>query len=95
MFTKSQTEVELDTEIRALLRRLKETEKDSEEYKTLVEHVSKLHKLKCEESPRMKPISPDTVLVVAANIFGLLLITNYERENVITSKAFGNILKPR
>ena len=111
MFTKSQTEAELDTEIRDLLRKLKDLEKDSKEYETIVEHMSKLHKLKSEEAQtqikieeiemkakadwRLKPPSTDTMLVIAANIFGLLLITNYERENVITSKAFGNILKPR
>ena len=43
-----------------------------------------------------KQISPDTVLVVAANIFGILWLARYERENVIRSRsALGFVMKPR
>ena len=93
MLIKSPTEVQLDAEIRAALRELKDLDKKSEEYGTLVDRIAKLHKLKVEEHP--KRISPDTALIVAANIFGILLITRYEGEGVITSKALGFIMKPR
>ena len=93
MFTKSQTELKLDAEIRAALTQLADHDKTSEEYGTLVDRIAKLHKLKTEERP--KQISPDTALVVVANIFGILWLTNYERENVITSKALGFVMKPR
>ena len=93
MFIKSETEIKLDAEINSLLDKLKETTKDSEEYDTLVDRMSKLHKLKTEE--RFKQINPDTVLIVAANIFGILWLTRYERENVINSKALGFVMKPR
>jgi hypothetical protein len=93
MFTKSETETKLDAEIHSLLAKLKETTKDSEDYGTLVDRIAKLHKLKTEERP--KQISPDTALIVAANIFGILWLTRYERENVINSKALGFIMKPR
>lgn len=112
MLTQSQTETKLDAEIHALLKKLEEDQdKTSEEYATIVDRISKLHKLKSEEAQnqikieeiatkfeadrRLKLPSSDTALVVAANILGILLITRYEREGVITSKAFGNILKPR
>lgn len=91
MFTKSQTETQLDAEIQAALVKLAATEKLSEDYASLVDRISKLHKLKTEE--RSKPLSADTVLVVAANIFGILLVTRYEREHVVTSKALGFAMK--
>lgn len=95
MFAKSPTEVKLDAEINSLLDKLKETTKDSEEYGKLVERMSKLHKLKAEERPKQR-ISPDTALVVAANIFGILWLARYEREHVIKSpSAFRNVMKPR
>ena len=54
--------------------------------------VSKLHKLKVEERP--KRINPDTVLVVAANILGIVWITQHERFHPITTKSLGFVLKP-
>jgi uncharacterized protein (DUF342 family) len=94
MFIKSRIEAKLDEEIISLLSKLDETpDKNSEEYASLVERVSKLHKLKVEERP--KPMSKDTALAVAANIFGILWIAGFERENVITSKALSFVLRPR
>lgn len=40
-------------------------------------------------------ISPDTVLVVAGNLLGILLILTYEKADIITSKAINFILKGR
>lgn len=94
MFIKSSTETMLDAEIQSALAKLDQLEPKSEEYGTIVDRVSKLHKLKTEERP--KQFSPDTVLVVAANIFGILWLARYERENVIKApKAFGFVMKPR
>ena len=87
----------LDAEIISALEKLATIpDKTSEEYGNLVEHISKLHKLKAEEHPRLKPISSDTVLAVAANIFGILWLARYERENVIRSKsALSFVYRPR
>jgi len=94
MFTKSQTEIMLDAEIQSALKKLAETDKKSEEYGKLVEHITKLHKLTTEQ--RSKPVSKDTVLVVCANIFGVLWLARYERDNVIKAKeAMKNVIKPR
>jgi hypothetical protein len=93
MFTKSQTETQLDAEILSALEQLASTDKTSEDYGTLVDRITKLHKLKTEERP--KRISPDTALLVVANIFGILWLTRYEREHVISSKALGFVMKPR
>jgi hypothetical protein len=109
MFNPSRIEVKLDAEINSLLDKLKETTKESEEYGHLVDRITRLHKLKTEEhstqiedivtmdktetGPWFERISPDTALVVAANIFGILWLTRYERENPITSKALGFVMK--
>lgn len=93
MLIKSQTEAQLDAEIISALKELESHKKTSEEYGTIVDHIAKLYKLKTEG--RSKPISMDTVLLVAANIFGILRLTRYERENVINSKATGFVQKLR
>lgn len=112
MFTPSETESKLDAEIHTLLKKLEDyAEKTSEEYATIIERMSKLHKLKSEEAQnqikifeietkfkadnRLKLPSSDTALVVAANLIGLLMITRFEREGVITSKGFSFLMKPR
>jgi len=96
MFTKSKTETMLDAEIQSALDKLgKIQDKTSKEYGTLTEHIAKLHKTKTEDRPKPR-VSADTVLVVAANIFGILWLARYERENVIKApRAFGSIMKPR
>jgi hypothetical protein len=95
MLTKSPTKTKLDAEILSALDKLESiSDKTSEEYGTLVEHISKLYGLKTND--RSKSVSPDTVLIVAANIFGILWLTRYERERVIPSKsALGMVMKPR
>jgi hypothetical protein len=95
MLIKSQTEIKLDAEIQSALEKLASIpDKTSEDYATMVEHVSTLYKLKTDT--RSKPISPDTLLNVAANVFGILWLTRFERENIIPSKsALGFVTKLR
>lgn len=93
MFTKSDTEIMLDKEIQASLKKLTDLEKDSKEYAAILDHVVKLHKLKAEEKP--KRISSDTVLMVSANLFGILAILGHEHVAPITSKALTHVIKPR
>ena len=94
MFAKSDIDVKLDAEITTLLAKLETiTDKKSDEYAAIVERLSELHKLR-PESP--KRINPDTMLIVAANIFGILWLARYERDNVIKSRsALGLVMKPR
>jgi hypothetical protein len=111
MFAKSSIETKLEAEITALLTKLSQTQ-DATEYGVLVERISKLQKLKSEESAtnianvnteaklnadsRIKPPSMDTVLVVGANIFGVLWLARYEKEHVIKAqKALGFVMKAR
>jgi hypothetical protein len=65
----------------------------SEEYQKSLDALIKLHKLKEEEKP--SSVSKDTLVVVAANLLGLLMVIKHERVNVITSRAFGMLLRPK
>ena len=40
-------------------------------------------------------VTPDTVLIAATNILGILLILNFEKLDIVRSKAFGLLLKGR
>lgn len=93
MFPKSSVEAKLNEEIISALNKLESLDPKSEEYGVIVERIAKLHKIKDEESLNMP--SMDTVLIVCANIFGILWLTRYEREHVIGSKALGFVMKPR
>lgn len=69
-------------------------EPDSKEYSTAASNLDVLVKAKsCENTT--KKISPDTIAVVVGNLLGIVLVLNYEKMNVITSKAFGMIIKGR
>lgn len=93
MFTKtSATESMLTAEIEATLVKMKDLTKESAEYGKMLEHVIKLHKLKAEEKP--KKVTPDTALIVTANIVGIVAILNHERLHPITSKAMAFVAKP-
>ena len=48
-----------------------------------------------EENQTKVVISPDTLLIVGANLLGILLILNYEKLDIVSSKAVGFILKAR
>lgn len=111
MSTKSLLETKLEEEIASALDALDSHDKNSDEYGALIDRVTKLYKLKSEESnavlastsaehkmemeTKIKPPSLDTVLVVGANLLGILWLTRFERENVISSKALGFVMKPR
>ena len=40
-------------------------------------------------------ISPDTLLIVGANLLGILLILNHERLDIISTKALGFVITGR
>ena len=48
-----------------------------------------------EENQTKVVISPDTLLIVGGNLLGILLILNYEKLDIVSSKAVGFILKAR
>ncbi len=83
MFIKSSAETKLDAQIEAQLDKLGEAT-SAEEVDKIIDRMTKLQKLKPE---RLKPLSADTVLVVAANLAGIWWLARYEKENVIQSRS--------
>lgn len=92
MLPKTNIEVKLNEEIERQLEKLK-TETDPAKYQAIVDQIAKLHKMKTEESLNLPSL--DTLLVVSANLAGILLITTLERDRPIVSKAINLLLKPR
>lgn len=66
---------------------------DDEDYAKMVKQLTELMKLRQYETKPM--FSPDVMLTVGANLFGIILILQHERTNVIASKAIGFVAKLR
>lgn len=62
-------------------------------YEETLEKIERLHKLRAHEKDGFK-VSPDTLVLVLGNLVGILLIMNYEKLDVISTKAF-SFIKPR
>jgi hypothetical protein len=94
MFIKRQADSALDREIAIALEKLETVRDDAEKYNATIDRIGRLQKLKPES--RLRLLTPDTVLTVTANIFGILWLTRYERENVIKARsALGFVMKPK
>lgn len=92
MFRRKEPEnAALDEVISALMQDMLLVDTGTKEYATLLGHLVALNKLREINAP--KPISRDTMLVVAGNLAGIVLILSYENTRVITSKAIGFVLK--
>lgn len=83
----------LDEAIKQVLKKMKQVEPDSDEYGCMADNLEKLYKAKQLE--KAKEISPDTILMVVANLVGIVIVLKHEQINVIAGKAFGLILKGR
>lgn len=65
---------------------------DTEEFKLALGRLKDLRKL--NDGIRRQPVSLDTLLVVTANLAGILIITHYEQLNAMTSRAASFVMKP-
>lgn len=78
-------------------------ERDKVFTKMNVENITKedwdeLNKKYKAYTEMMKPswtVSPDTLLVVAGNLLGIVLILNFEKIDIVRSKAMSFVLKGR
>lgn len=73
---------DLDQEQKKLLIELQKEEIGSQKYNSLLETLKALKEYK------KLPFSADTMLIVGANLLGLILILNFEKLNVLTSKSY-------
>lgn len=94
MFAKHKLNAALDEEIAAALAKLSEHRDDPQKYDAALERIANLEGLKSTTS--IKPPTMDTVLIVSANLFGILWLAKYEGENnsVIKSpSAFKHVMR--
>ena len=83
----------LDIEIGRVLLTLEHLDPSSEEYAAASVQLIPLYKARNEKN--RDGVSKDTVALISANLLGLVLVLNHEHVNVISSKAFGMIMKAR
>ena len=95
MFTRSTIVAQLDEEITTLLAQLDQLRDDPVKYDAMLERIVRLQKMKSDEKSKSNLPSTDTVLVVSANLLGILWMTAAERETPITSKVLSFLIKPR
>lgn len=94
MFTgKKEPGTPLETVIDKALLEMSNHEVTSERYGQALDRVAKLHKMKEDSKPSQ--VSPDTLVVAATNLIGILLILRHERVDIITSKALGFVARSR
>lgn len=83
----------LDKAISDVLTQMEGYDADSPEFARMVEQLDKLHKMRTYK--REPSVKLDTVLAVAGNLAGIVIILGFERAHVITSKALGFVIKSR
>jgi hypothetical protein len=86
-------DTKFDKAIDSVLSDMTHVSSHSKEYVLMVDQLTKLTAMKvCDTEDR---VSRDTLAIIAANIFGILLIISYERSHVLASKAVSFLLKPK
>jgi hypothetical protein len=91
-FNKDSHKDKLDSTISDLLEELDKLPGSDEDYGTTADNVIKLMKLKKELNLSWTP-SPDAVVAAAGSVLGILLILNFEKAGVVTSKALSFVGK--
>ena len=81
----------LDLAIDVLLGEMLEPGYAADDWAKMIEQQTKNYQLK-EQDSRSRP-SADTLLIVGANIVGIILIIGHERASIITTKALGFIMR--
>ena len=81
----------VDDEVKRLLFYMETMDVYSDEYITAVNNL----KVLCEARSRKpaRKVEPETIIAVAGNLIGILVILQHERFNVVTSRALALIRK--
>ncbi len=83
----------IEGELERTLIHLKAEQITDEDYKKTLSLVERLYGMMDIQKPSR--VSKDTMLVVGANLLGILMVIKHEHVNVVTSKALGFIMRPR
>lgn len=78
--------VNVDGLIDTVIARMEEVGPNAEEYPNLMRSLERLKALKTDD--RRKPLDWNTVVSTLGSLAGVVLILNFERLGVVTSKAF-------
>jgi hypothetical protein len=78
-----------DNEVTRVLTEMKEMDVDSKEYTEAVKNLDTL--CQARSSKTNSWLSADLIIPAAVNILGIVLVLNYERLGVVTSKAMNMI----
>jgi hypothetical protein len=82
---------EYDEPINKVLKSMETFAPEDAEFEVAIGHLERLTKLRNERY--RSRFSPDTVLLVAGNLLGILVIVAYEQKHVIRSTATSFLLK--
>lgn len=85
----------LEKQIDRLVNELSHMEVTDEAYSKKLGIVERLEELRGDQQKAKQSISPDTIAIVAGNLLGIILILNYEKIGVVTSKALGFVIRGR
>lgn len=91
-FTNDEDMTLVDGQIEAVLEEMKTYGVAAPEYESLMTKLERLYEVKAKRKP--KPISRDTLAIVAGNLVGILLIVAYEQKHVLSSKGINQIIRP-
>ena len=80
-----------DSQLRAAMLDLQQYETDSDEYQRQLDIVDRLIKIRQGEQPDR--ITRNTMLIVAANLVGLVVVVAADRVHVLSQKGFQSIMK--
>lgn len=95
MFKKKIEEpTQLEKELTKLYLELENEDALSARYESILAKIERLTALQPPVKEK-KRISPDALLGVGGNLLGIISILGYEKANVVTSKAIGQIFKPK
>lgn len=94
MFRKKPDALTVEDVINNTLSQMDQYPADSEEFAAMAKNLEVLTRAKSEKD-RTHAISADTLLAAGVNISGILLILNYEKLDVVTSKAFSLLAKSK
>ncbi len=93
-FWKKREKTDLEVEMDSVLESVAKVDPTKEEYKTAAESYKLLAEAKVTMESKKK-ISGDAIITVAAHLLGLVLIMNYEKAEIITTKAWQHITRLR
>ena len=93
ILTRFKKKSDIQKEIDWIIDQMKGMAVSSEEYRAALDNLEQMYKVKQIE--KTNGVSKDTVAIIAGNLLGILLILNYEKLDVVSTKALGFVIKGR